>query len=95
MDEKEPEKIRDSERTTIIHTDGDRGGGGGVLLAVVALIVLAVLLFFLFGGGNFGRTADEGDVNVNIGAPIEVPDVNVELPAIEEPAGNTTTNNAQ
>lgn len=94
MEDKEPDKIRDTERTTIIHTDGDRGGGGGVLLAIVALILLAVLLFFLFGGGNLGRTADEGDVNVNVDAPIEVPDVNVNLPPIEEPAGNTN-NNAQ
>lgn len=92
MEDREPEKVRDTERTTIIHTDGDRGGGGGILLAVVALILLAALLFFLFGGGNLGRTADEGDVNVNIDAPIEVPDVNVEVPPIEAPGGNTTNN---
>ena len=89
MEDREPENIRDTERTTIIHTDGDRRGGGGVLLGVVALILLAALLFFLFGG-NLGRQAAEGDVNVNIDAPIDVPDVNVDLAPSEAPDGNST-----
>lgn len=88
MDDREPNRVSDTERTTIIHSDGGRGGGSGVLLAVLVLILLAVVLFFLFGG-NFGRDGDEGDVNVNVEAPIDIPDVNVNL-APSEPAGNTT-----
>lgn len=92
MDDREPDRVSDTERTTIIHTGGDRGGGGGVLLAVLALIVLAVVAFFLFGG-SFGRDAGEGDVNINVEAPVDIPDVNVNL-VPPEPAGNTA-NNAQ
>lgn len=89
------ERLRDTERTTIIQSDRDRGGSGGVVLAVVAVIVLAVLLFMLFGGG-LGRGGDEGDVNVNIDAPevtvpdIEIPDVNVTLPETADGDGNSS-----
>lgn len=83
MEDRDPDRARDTERTTIIHTDGGGGGGGGLLVAVVALILLAALLFFLFGGG-LGRDSDEGDVNVNIDSPevpaIEMPNVNVNMP---------------
>lgn len=97
MRDRDPDRVRDTERTTIIHTDGG-GGGGGLLLAVVVLILLAALLFFLFGGG-LGRDSDEGDVNVNIDAPavpetqipaIELPDVNVNVPDNQRGDGDTT-----
>ncbi|MBA3834866.1 MAG: hypothetical protein H0X53_03275 [Sphingomonas sp.] len=92
MRERDPDSVRETERnTTIIHTDGDRSGGSGMLVALVILVLLAVLLFFLFSGG-FDRTADEGDINVNI----ETPDVTlpeVQLPDIDVPesdSGNST-----
>lgn len=103
MDERDrdrpSETVRDSEHTTVIHTDRDRGGGGGILAAVAVLLLAAVLLFFLFGGG-FGRGGDEGDVNVNIGAPevtmpqvelpdVDMPEVNVAVPETGEAESNT------
>ena len=99
MEDRDPDKVRDTERTTIVHTDSDRGGGSGVLVALVVLVLLGVLLFFLFGGG-LGRGGDEGDVNVNIEAPevtmpdVEVPDINVTLPETDGGDGNTA-NQAQ
>ncbi len=93
MEDRDTEKVRETDRTTIIETDRGRGGGSGAVLAIVALLVLGVILFLLFGGG-LGRGGDEGDINVNIDAPeitvpeVEVPDVNVTLP--ETGDGNTS-----
>ena len=72
------ETVRDTERTTIIQTDGGRDrGGGGVILAVVLILGLLALLYFLFSG-NFNRAADEVGVNVNVEAPkVEMPQVSV------------------
>lgn len=73
------ETVRDTERTTIIQTDGGRDrGGGGVILAIVLILALLALLYFLFGGG-LNRAADEVGVNVNVEAP------KVEMPSIEVP----------
>ena len=83
------ETVRDTERTTIIQTDGGRDrGGGGVILAVVLILALLALLYFLFSG-SFNKAADKVGVNVNVEAPnIEVPDVDmpdkVELKLPEE-----------
>ncbi|HYJ83599.1 MAG TPA: hypothetical protein VEW26_12255 [Allosphingosinicella sp.] len=74
--DREREPVRDTERTTIIQTDGggDRGGGG-VILAVLLVLVLLAVLYFLFSG-SFNRAADEVGVNVNVEAPkIDVPEV--------------------
>jgi hypothetical protein len=73
------ETVRDTERTTIIQTDGGRDrGGGGVILAVVLILALLALLYFLFSG-SFNRAADKVGVNVNVEAPkIDMP--NVEMP---------------
>ncbi|HEX8624308.1 MAG TPA: hypothetical protein VF782_04435 [Allosphingosinicella sp.] len=78
------ETVRDTERTTIIQTDGGRDrGGGGVILAVVLILALLALLYFLFAG-SFNRAADSVGVNVNVEAPkIDVPD-NIELKVPEE-----------
>ncbi len=72
------ETVRDTERTTIIQTDGGRDrGGGGVILAVVLILALLAVLYFVFSG-SLNRAADEVGVNVNVEAPnIEVPDVNM------------------
>ena len=80
--DRERETVRDTDRTTIIRTDGDRDrGGSGVLIAVVLIIALLGLLFFLFGGSFFNRAADNVGVNVNVAAPkIDVPDINVKVP---------------
>jgi hypothetical protein len=73
------ETVRDTERTTIIQTDGGRDrGGGGVILAIVLILALLAVLYFVFSG-SFNRAADSVGVNVNVEAPkIDVP--NVEMP---------------
>jgi hypothetical protein len=74
--DRDPERIRDTERTTIIQTgDGDRRGGGGMIIAIVLILGLVVLAFVLFGGG-LNRAADEVGVNVNV----DTPDINVKIP---------------
>jgi hypothetical protein len=73
------ETVRDTERTTIIQTDGgrDRGGGGGVLLAVVLILALLAVLYFVFSG-SFNRAADSVGVNVNVETPkVEIPKVDM------------------
>ena len=79
--DRERETVRDTERTTIIQTDGDRArGGGGLLLAVVLILVLLAVLYFVFGG-SLNRAADDVGVNVKVAAPkVEVPDVDVKVP---------------
>ena len=73
------ETVRDTERTTIIQTDGGRDrGGGGVLLAVVLILALLAVLYFVFSGG-FNRAADSVGVNVNVETP------KVEMPKIDMP----------
>lgn len=78
--DREPEVVRDVERTTtVVSTGGDRGGGGA-LLAVLVIIVLLAVLYFVFSGA-FNRAADDIGVNVNVEAPnVEVPDVKLEVP---------------
>jgi len=98
--DRERETVRDTERTTIIQTDGGRDrGGGGVLLAVLLILVLLAVLYFVFSG-SFNRAADEVGVNVNVEAPkIDVPQVNVpdkiELKVPEEVEVKTDGNKAQ
>lgn len=72
------ETVRETERTTIIQTDGGRGGGGGgVILAVVAILALLGILYFVFSG-NFNSAADSVGVNVNVEAPkIDMPSVDL------------------
>lgn len=95
MEDGDKEKLRETERTTIIQTDRDSGGSSGAVVALVVLLVLGVLLFLLFGG-RLGGGGDEGDVNVNIAAPeitvpdVELPDVNLTLPEASEGDGNTS-----
>lgn len=78
--DREPETVRDVERTTtVVSTGGDRGGGGA-LLAVVVIIALLAVLYFVFSG-TFNRAADNVGVNVNVEAPkVDVPDVNLKVP---------------
>jgi hypothetical protein len=73
------ETVRDTERTTIIQTDGGRDrGGGGVILAVVLILALLAILYFVFSG-SFNRAADSVGVNVNVEAPkVDMP--NVDMP---------------
>ncbi|HYI40924.1 MAG TPA: hypothetical protein VE053_11460 [Allosphingosinicella sp.] len=74
-----PETVRETERTTIIQTDGGRDrGGGGVILAVVVIVALLGLLYFIFSG-NFNSAADSVGVNVNVESP------KVELPSVDLP----------
>ncbi len=78
------ETVRDTERTTIIQTDGGRDrGGGGAILAVVLLLALLAVLYFVFSG-SFNNAADSVGVNVNVDAPkIDVPD-NIEVKVPDE-----------
>jgi len=73
------ETVRDTERTTIIQTDGGRDrSGGGVLLAVVLILALLAVLYFVFSG-SFNRAADSVGVNVNVETPkVEMP--NIDMP---------------
>lgn len=74
----EGERVRETERTTIVHSDGGRrGGGAGILTAVLIALLLIVLLFFLFRGG-FDGPEDEVGVNVDVDAPeLSVPEIQV------------------
>ena len=92
MDDDDRERVRDSDRTTIVTSD--RGGrGAGTLVAVLLVIVLLVVLFLLFGDRLRGTAEDvevpqEIDVNVNVEAPeLRLPDVEIRQapPAGEEP----------
>jgi hypothetical protein len=78
------ETVRDTERTTIIQTDGGRDrGGGGVILAVVLILALLAVLYFVFSG-SFNRAADSVGVNVNVEAPkVDMPD-KIELKVPDE-----------
>jgi hypothetical protein len=76
------ETVRDTERTTIIQTDGGRDrGGGGVIIAVVLILALLAVLYFVFSG-SFNRAADSVGVNVNVETPnIDIPDkIELEVP---------------
>ena len=80
MTDPDREPLRESERTTIITTDGDRGRGGGAIIAVVVILAVLVLLFVLFGG-SLNRAADEVGVNVDVETPkVEVPNVDINVP---------------
>ena len=92
---REPERVRETERhTTVVTGDGGRRGGGGWIIAAVLLLGLILLLFFLFRDG-FQSAADEVGVNVNVEAPeIKVPDnVKIEVPdeiTVDSGSGNST-----
>src|SRR5687768_13232204 len=80
MTDPDREPLRESERTTIITTDGDRGRGGGAIIAVVVILAVLILLFVLFGG-SLNRAADEVGVNVDVEAPkVEMPNVDINVP---------------
>ena len=82
------DRVRETDRTTIVHTDGGRRSGGGVLVAVLLLIAVLVLLFFLFGGG-FSGGGDNVGVDIDVETPelsvpevsdVDLPDVNINVP---------------
>jgi hypothetical protein len=79
--DRDPEPVRDTERTTIIQTGGgERRGGGGIVIAIVLILALLVLAYLLFGG-MLNRAGDAVGVNVNVDTPkIDMPDVNVKIP---------------
>ena len=80
MTDPDREPIRETERTTIITSDGDRGGGGGIIIAVVVIIAVLILLFVLFGG-SLNKAADEVGVNVDVETPkVEMPNVDINVP---------------
>jgi hypothetical protein len=74
--------------TTVINT-GERRGGGGTMIAIVLVLILATLAFLYFGG-YLQRAADKTNIDVKVEAPkIDMPDINIERPKSEPPAGNS------
>jgi hypothetical protein len=85
--DREPERIRDTERTTVIDASGGGGGGDRRGLAIVAIILLlgiAAVLFFVFRSG-VNDAADEVGVNVSL-PQVDTPDINVNLPDVNIPS---------
>lgn len=62
------DRDRETEHTTIIERDGDRGGGGGVL-AIVLLIIVVLVLLWVFRD-QLGLTG--GDTSVEVPEQIDV-----------------------
>lgn len=99
MTDEPRERTRETDRTTIVHTDGGGGGGAGTVIAVVLVMLLIGLLLLVAFGGLLGEaTEDVGipadmDVNVNIGSPdMQMPEIDApetDAPAPAEPAGNS------
>jgi hypothetical protein len=82
----EPERPVTHE-TTVINT-GERRGSGTVIAIVLVLIVAT--LGFLYFGGYLQRAADKTDIDIKVDAPkIDMPDINIERPKSEPPAGNS------
>jgi hypothetical protein len=67
---------RETERTTIVRSDGDGRGSAWIILVVALIVIILALLFF---GGVFDR--DESELNVQINTP----DVNVIVPETQVP----------
>jgi hypothetical protein len=85
MDEPERPVTRE---TTVINT-GERRGGSGALIAIVLLLVVGILAFLYFGG-YLQRAADKTNIDIKVDAPkIDMPDINIERPKSEPPAGNS------
>ncbi len=61
------ERDRDTEHTTIIERDTDRGGGG--VLAVVLLIIVVLVLLWVFRE-QLGMSG--GDTNIEVPEQIDV-----------------------
>jgi uncharacterized membrane protein len=63
----DPDRDRETERTTVVETGGG-GGGGGVIAVVILIIVVLVLLWVFRGylGFGHGNSAIPSTVNVNI-----------------------------
>ncbi|HVQ10029.1 MAG TPA: hypothetical protein VMS43_16510 [Allosphingosinicella sp.] len=79
MDERD-EPVR--RETTVINTGGRRGGGGTVI-AIVLLLIVATLGFLYFGG-YLQRAVNKTNIDVKV----DLPDINVDRPRSEPPAGN-------
>ncbi len=67
MGDGDRDRERDTERTTIIERDGDRGGGG--VLAVVLLIIVVLVLLWVFRE-QLGMSG--GDTTVEVPEQIDV-----------------------
>ena len=66
------DRERETERTTIVKSDGDGRGSAALVIALIALLLVLAALFF---GGIFDRDEDE-DLNVQLNQP----GVNVIMP---------------
>lgn len=67
----------DSERTTIVTSDGGRRGSAGIIVLVALVVIVLAVLFF---AGVFDR-GDERELNVEVNTP----DVNVIVPETPTP----------
>lgn len=63
----DPDRDRETERTTVVETGGG-GGGGGIIAVVILILVVLVLLWVFRGYLGFGssNSAIPSTVNVNI-----------------------------
>ena len=74
-DRGDPPPVRETERTTVVHTESRRGGG--LAIALVVIVAVLALLFFLFGG-NLNRGSEGGNINIDVDAPeVTLPDVDI------------------
>jgi hypothetical protein len=71
------DKEHDTERTTIVRSNGNGGGAAGIIL-VAALILIILAVLFL---GGFLNREEEEELNVQINTP----DVNLILPETQVP----------
>lgn len=62
----DPDRDRETERTTVVETGG--GGGGGIIAVVLLIIVVVVLLWIFRSNLGFGHSNSlvPSTVNVNI-----------------------------
>ena len=62
----DPDRDRETERTTVVETGG--GGGGGVIAVVILIIIVLVLLWIFRGYLGFGHSNSviPSTVNVNV-----------------------------
>lgn len=63
----DPDRDRETERTTVVETGG--GGGGGGIIAVVVLIIIVLVLLWIFRaqlGLSHSNSVVPSTVNINV-----------------------------
>ena len=86
------DRVRETERTTIV-TGGGRGGGGGTVLAVILVLILIVILLFVLFGGWLGSATDEISVPDEVSVNVNVDQPDVQMPDVEVPEAEPLASN--